>query len=121
MTLGLSTELSRPICECDKQLIKQLRTLEPKNAQYPASKCVKGSFRNQLTSSYEMNHISIRSCRLILFHELPRFGMVILNSGKVFQVIQNAANGIVTFLLSTIPIDFAVVKMGSRKLELAKN
>ena len=49
------------------------------------------------------------------------FGMEILNSGQVLQVIQNVANGIVTFLLSTIPIDFAVAKTGSRKLELAKN
>ena len=48
------------------------------------------------------------------------FGMEILNSSKVLQVIQNVANGIVTFLLSTIPIDFAVVKMGSKKLELVK-
>ena len=49
--LGLSTELSRPICECDKQLIKQLRTLEPTNAQFPVSKCVKGSFRNTFSLS----------------------------------------------------------------------
>ena len=44
----------------------------------------------------------------------------ILNSGKVLQVIQNVANGIVTSLLNTILIDFAVAKMGSRKLELVK-
>ena len=48
------------------------------------------------------------------------FGMEILNSCKVLQVRQNVVNGIVTFLLSTIPIDFAVVKMGSKKLELVK-
>ena len=47
-------------------------------------------------------------------------GIKLLNSGKVLQVIQNVANGIVTSLLNTILIDFAVAKMGSRKLELVK-
>ena len=55
-----------------------------------------------------------------LILKVPRFGTKVLNSSKVLQVIQNVANGIVTFLLSTIPIDFAVVKMGSKKLELVK-
>ena len=60
MILGLSTELSRPICECDKQLIKQLRKLEPKNAQFPVSKCVKGSFRNPFAKIDRHSvHISI--------------------------------------------------------------
>ena len=48
------------------------------------------------------------------------FGLENLNPCKVLQVIQNVANGTVTFLLNTIPIDFAVAKMGSRKLELVK-
>ena len=47
--------------------------------------------------------------------------MKILNSGKVLQVRQNVANGIVISLLNTILIDFAVAQMVSRRLELAKN
>lgn len=40
---GVSTDLSRPICECDKQLIIQLQTLEPKNTKYRVLKCTKGT------------------------------------------------------------------------------
>ena len=47
--------------------------------------------------------------------------MKILNSEQVNQPKQNVANGIVTFLLNTILIDFAVAQMGSKKLELAKS